>query len=99
MTNLDSSKCMKINGCYSRQLEEVFIDDYPGKPEQEREIEPGNGEYQIQNQDPEQLESVEIQLRERDGESLPSKVEPRINDCGLNPVHSKRIEGTQIHFR
>jgi len=94
MSDLDSSKHLKIDSCYSRRLEEVCTNDYPSKPEQEWKVEPGNGEKQIQNQDPEKLESVETQLRESDGESLLSKIKSRIQDCRLNPVHSKGIEGT-----
>lgn len=90
MSDLDFSKHPKINSCYSRRLEEVFTCDYPKETEQERKLKQGNEEEQIQNQDREQIESVETQSRE----SLLSKIKPRINDCGLNPAHSKRIEGT-----
>ena len=49
-------------------------------------------EKQCQNQ--EHKNGVENELVAKDGESLLCKTEHWINDCGLNPVHSKRIERT-----
>lgn len=92
MTDLDSSKHNKINSCYSRRLEEVFTEDYPQETQKEQKIKPGKGESQSQNQ--EQTLGSEIQSLESDGEDLLSKIKPRIQDCGLNQSHSKRIEGT-----
>ena len=71
----------------------MFTDYYPGKPGQERRIKLGNGEKQSQNQKKEQKEGVKHDSVESDGENLPSKIEPRISDCRLNPEHGKRIEG------
>ncbi len=84
MTNLDSSKHKKTNSCYSRRLEEVFTDDYPKEPSKEPSKE--------QNQ--EQQEGSQINTSESEQDSLLSKIKPRVQDCGLNQTHSKRIEGT-----
>jgi hypothetical protein len=92
MTDLDSSKHNKINSCYSRRLEEVFTEDYPRETQKEQKRKQGKGESQIQNQ--EQTSGSEIQSLESDGEDLLSKIKTRIQDCGLNQTHSKRIEGT-----
>ncbi|MBP6746674.1 hypothetical protein KA344_15660 [bacterium] len=50
MSDLDSSKHLKINSCYSRLLEEEFTDDFPKETEQEQKRKLGNGEKQSQNQ-------------------------------------------------
>ena len=91
MTDLDSSKHNKINSCYSRRLEEVFTEDYPKEIQKEQKKKPGKGESQSQNQEP--TERSESETSESDGENLLSKIKPRIQDCGLNQTHSKRIEG------
>lgn len=80
MTNFDPSKHNKSNSCYSRRLEEVFTDDYPKEPSKE------------QNQ--EEPEGSQINTTEGDQGSVLSKIKPQVQDCGLNPTHSKRIEGT-----
>lgn len=83
MTNQDPSKHSKSNSCYSRRLEEVFTDDYPKEPIKEPSKE--------QNQ--EQPEGSQINTTEGDQESVLSKIKPQVQDCGLNPTQSKRIEG------
>ncbi len=83
MTNLDPSKHNKPNSCYSRRLEEVFTDDYPKEPRKKSSKE--------QNQ--EQQEGSQISTSESDQDSLLSKIKPQVQDCGLNPTQSKRIEG------
>lgn len=84
MTNLDPSKHNKSNSCYSRRLEEVFTDDYPKEPNKEPSKE--------QNQ--EEPEGSQINTTEGDQDSVLSKIKPQVQDCGLNPTHSKRIEGS-----
>ncbi len=74
MSDLDFSNHLKINSSHSRRLEEVLTDDYPGRLEQEQKIKPGKDKEQNQNKEP-----VDSEL---------SKIKPRIQDCGLNPVHS-----------
>lgn len=84
MTNLDPSKHNRSNSCYSRRLEEVFTDDYPKEPNKEPNKE--------QNQ--EEPEGSQINTTEGDQGSVLSKIKPQVEDCGLNPTQSKRIEGT-----
>lgn len=72
----------------------MLTDDYSNETEQEQRIELGNGEKQRQNQNQEQKQGVENGSVESDSESLLIEIEPRIQDCGLNPVHSKSIGGT-----
>lgn len=83
MSNLDPRKHNKSNSCYSRRLEEVFTDDYPKEPSKEPSKE--------QNQD--QQEGPQINTAEGDQGSVLSKIKPQVQDCGLNPTQSKRIEG------
>lgn len=51
MSDLDSSKHLKINRCYGGRLEDVFIDDYVEETEKERKMKQGNGKKQSQNQE------------------------------------------------
>ncbi|MBA4027388.1 MAG: hypothetical protein C0473_04010 [Cyanobacteria bacterium DS3.002] len=88
MTNLDSGKHNKSNSCYSRRLEEVFTEDYPKEPNKETRKEPSKEKNQ------EQPEGSQINTTEGDQDSVLSKIKPQVQDCGLNPTHSKRIEGT-----
>lgn len=83
MTNLDPSKHNKSHSCYSRRLEEVFTDDYPKEPNKD----PSKGQNQ------EEPEGSQINTTEGDQDSVLSKIKPQVQDCGLNPTHSKRIEG------
>lgn len=69
----------------------MFTDDYPKETEKEQKRKLSNGEKQSQSQ--ELREEVENESVGSDIESLLSKIKPRISDCGLSPVHSKRIEG------
>ena len=87
MTNQDPSKHNKSNSCYSRRLEEVFTDDYPKEPSKETSKEPSKEQNQ------EEPEGSQINTTEGDQDSLLSKIKPQVQDCGLNPTQSKRIEG------
>lgn len=80
MSDLDSSKHINTSRCYSRRLEEVFVEDYSKEKELERKIKQGKDKEQNQNKGP-----VDSEL---------SKIKPKIQDCGLNPGQSARIEGT-----
>lgn len=92
MTNLDPSKHDKSHSCYSRRLEEVFTDDYPKEPNKEPNKEPSKEPSKGQNQ--EEPEGSQINTTEGDQGSVLSKIKPQVQDCGLNPTQSKRIEGT-----
>lgn len=87
MTNQYPSKHNKSNSCYSRRLEEVFTEDYPKETSKETSKEPSKE----QNQD--QQEGPQINTAEGDQGSVLSKIKPQVQDCGLNPTQSKRIEG------